>query len=854
MILFDPWVWQMAWRDSRRSRRRLFLFMSPIILGTAALVAINSLSESLERAIGSQAKSLLGADMLVESRQPFTKPVQQTIDSLARGGETATETSFSSMIFFPAFSEKNGGTRLAQIRAISGDFPFYGTLDTEPENARTLLTDKPFALIDNNLHIQFGAGIGDTIKVGAVMFRVAGLLNDVPGEAAVAAAVGPRVYIPSVFLDSTKLIQPGSRVTYKTYFKLARNASAKTISDSLKTALAAQSVTLSTAEDRQAALGRTLENLYRFLNLTGFIALLLGSVGVASAIHVYIKQKLQTVAVLRCVGARSAQMLGVYLAQSLAMGFIGASLGALLGLVLQTALPALLADFLPVDTEFVISGRAILIGLGIGLLFSMSFALLPLLTVQHISPLLVLRSSLEDADAPKSSGRFWIYGLITLAVFLFASLQTAAVLPVVERLKQGGYFTLGIAAALGLLALAAQSLVWLSRKAFPASWKYEWRQGLSNLHRPNNQTLTLILALGFGTMLIATLYFLQDMLIRQVSLTSQNNQPNLVLFDVQPDQERGVSDVLKTFDAPVISSVPIVTMRLNSAKNKTVSDARKDSAASGAWFWEYRVTIRDSLTDSETLLKGAIGKPVRSASDSVIVSVSDLLADNLKLAVGDSISFDVQGVVVKAFVGSIRKIEFRRIQPAFSVVFPTGVIDDAPRFYALITRAETNDVSAKIQYAVVQAFPNVSAIDLNLILTTISGILDKISLVIRFMALFSIGTGITVLVGSILISRFQRMRESVLLRTLGAIRSQVIQIMRIEYLFLGLFSALVGLGLSAASSALLGYFLFNFTYTPPLVAVGVGIFVLVLLTLVIGSLAGRGAHSKPPLEILRSET
>lgn len=847
--VLNRWTWAMAWRDSRTHRRKLFLFISSIVLGTAALVAVNSLGESLERAVSSQAKSLLGADLAIESRQPFSKELERAVDSLAEKAEVAREISFGSMVFFP----KQAKTRLSQIRAVTGDFPFYGEIETDPKSAYKMLNTGRNALIDNTLAIQFGVQLGDSVKIGDVSFLVSGILKDVPGEAAVASVIGPRVYIPPMYVDSTNLIQVGSRVTYKAFFKLPESISAKTVVDSLKSILTLTSATVTTAEERQAALGRTLENLYRFLNLVGFIALLLGSVGVASAVNVYMKQKLQTVATLRCIGAPSAQAFAIYLIQTLAMGLIGVSIGAMLGVFVSAFLPRLLSDFLPIQVEFMVSGSAIGVGVLIGLIMTMAFALLPLLAVRNISPLLVLRASVEDEKIQQDKLRYAVFALIALVVLMFAVLQTDSTLSLIERLKQGVLIVLGLGVSFALLALVAKCTMVGARKFFPKRWNYVWRQGLANLYRPNNQTLVLILSLGFGTMLISLMYLLQAMLIAQVELTSKENQPNLVFFDVQSDQREGVEQLLTSINAPVMRTIPIVTMRIASVKGKTVAEARRDSTIKSAWLWEYRVSYRDTLNETETLLKGQMGKLVKSPNDSIKISVNEFLAQALQVDLNDEIAFDVQGVLVKCFVGSIRKVDFRRIQPSFSILFPTGVLEEAPQFYAVLTRANSDEHSAEIQQAMVEAFPNVSAIDLGLILSTVDSILQKISLVIEFMALFSILTGIAVLIGSVLISRFQRMRESVLLRTLGAVRAQVVSIMTVEYLLLGFLASLSGVVLSVLASMILARTVFNFTFVPNLLPMLLMMLVMVVLTVGIGVQGSRSVHTHSPLEVLRNE-
>lgn len=843
MALFDAFVWKMAWRDSRTHRRKLLFFMSSIVLGTAALVAVTSLGENLQRAVSTQAKSLLGADLQFESRQKFSPAVERLIDSL---GEHSREVSFSSMAYFV----KSGGTRFSQVRALQGNFPYYGTLLTEPDSAATAFRKDFQALVDEALMIQFGAAVGDTIKLGEAYFTIAGALKEVAGEAVVTALVGPRIYIPLETLPATKLIQYGSRATYKAYFKFPPEKDLAALTMLLRPRLEKEQVSLTTAEARQASLGRAVDNLYRFLNLAGFIALLLGSIGIASAVNVYVKQKLGTMATLRCLGASVGQTFFIYLLQAAAMGLIGSSIGAVLGLGAQLLLPSVLGDFLPVKLEFAFSLNAVLQGLSIGLGLSLAFALLPLFSIRKVSPLLVLRAAFEDATMSKDPLRWLVYLFIAGCVLLFSISQTASLR---AGWLTGVFFALSIGASFALLALVAQSLMRATRAFFPSSWSYVWRQGLANLYRPNNQTLTLIVALGLGTFLISTVYLSQITLLGEVSLVGAGGkQPNMVMFDIQSDQKEGVERIVRSFEMPVLQTIPVVTMRLHSLNGR---ELQRDTTISENSFLraEFRATYRDSLLDTEQLLAGRFTGKARSPNDSVLISVSDFFAQSQGLKLGDELVFDVQGVLVKTYIGSVRRVDFRRVQPAFTLLFPDGVLNDAPQFYALVTRTPSTEISAKVQQAVVQSFANVSIIDLALILSTVDAILDKISLVIRFMSLFSIATGLTVLVGAVLTSRYQRMKESVLLRTLGASQKQVTQIMIVEYVFLGSFAAISGFGLALLGSWALAYFVFETVFLPSLIPLAIGYVVVVGLTVLIGVLISRDVVTKPPLEILRLE-
>jgi len=838
----------MAWRDSRTYRKRLGLFTTSIVLGTAALVAINSLKENLTASINAESKSLLGADLLVEKSQSFSAEETALFDSLkSRGNDLSTQVEFSSMVLF----KKNGNTRLAIIRAVEGNYPYYGEFKTAPQNAHQRLQNGQFALVDEGLMMLFGASVGDSLKIGALMFEIAGMLEEIPGESAFETLIGPRVYIPQAYLQQTELIQQGSRTKHKVYFKTNSAETSVKLQEGLKSQFDLSLTKIVTAKERQVALGKAMENLYRFLNLTGFMALLLGSIGIASAVNVYVKQKLETVAVLRCLGTFSWQMLSIYLIQAMSMSLLGTLAGAVIGVGLQYVLPIILADFLPVSIEMHISPLNILQAAAVSLGITLNFALLPLLPVRKISPLLALRSAYENGDAPaKDPLRWLIYAMIAIGISIFSVVQIKS--PEVSW-WHGLLFPLGVSVVVGALAAIAGFFIYLLRKFFPENVPYLWRQGLANLFRPNNQSIVLVLSIGLGAFFISTLYFTQDALLSQLSFSDKNGQPNLVLFDIQADQKQGVEALVKSERMPVMQDIPIVTMRIAKVNDVWVSELNRDSVETRAYFWEYRTTYRDTLNETESILAGKFHGKSAPSEDVVEVSLAEFLTKRLKVGINDTIIFDVQGLPITARVSSIRKINFTRIQPSFSIVFPTGILEEAPQFFALVTRANSSAESARLQQQLVQTFPNVSAIDLELIINTLDDVLGKISLVIRFMAFFSIATGFTVLAGAVMTSRYQRVKESVLLRSLGALQRQVVQIMVVEYFFLGSLAATVGVGLALASSWALAHFFFSIDFSPSLWPILISIGLVIGTTVFVGLLVSRGIHTRSPLEVLRTE-
>ncbi len=335
--------------------------------------------------------------------------------------------------------------------------------------------------------------------------------------------------------------------------------------------------------------------------------------------------------------------------------------------------------------------------------------------------------------------------------------------------RQALSFTAGIGGALLILTAIARALMWMVRRFYPSSWNYLWRQGLANLYRPNNQTTILIISIGLGTALICTLFFVQSILISRVSLSTGANQPNIVLFDIQSSQKQGVSSLARKYGLPAKETIPIVNMRLEEVNGITAARVKKDSTirfSRRLFNREYRVTYRDSLTASEKITDGK-WQGIADSTHIPAISLEQNFAKRNNVHIGDTMDFNVQGAVMRTIVGSLREVNWKGIQTNFLVVFPKGLLEDAPQFHVLLTRVPSQQVSAQFQQAMVKQYPNVSIIDLGLVLHVLDDLMSKISFVIRFMAGFSIITGIVVLIASVLISKYQRLQESVLLRTLG---------------------------------------------------------------------------------------
>lgn len=851
------WLFKMAWRDSRKNRSRLFLFTSSIILGIAALVAVYSFRDNLQRDIDDQAKTLAGADLIIESQKPISKPVTAMLDKL--GDQRSKQLDFASMLYFV----KGQGNRLVQIRALEGNFPFYGEIETTPKRVAGLLNTGRNALVDKTVMLQFNAKPGDSIKVGKLNFAIAGYLDQAPGQTGLSATIIPVVYIPYRFLPATGLAQFGSRIRYSYFYKFNQDAAVPAVIKRIHPVLDKEGIEYQTVESKKESVGRSFQDMTRFLALAGFIALLLGCVGVGSAIHVYVNEKIAAISTLRCLGVKAWEAFFIYLIQIVFIGLAGAVVGAALGTGLQFLLPLLLKDLLPAEFSMQISWTAILQGIITGVVIAVLFALPSLLAVRLVSPLNAIRLSFEPSGAAKEPLKWIVYLVIGLFILGFTELQ-------MESWIQAIYFTAGLLLAILIFYGLSKLLLGVVRRTLPQGLSYSWRQGFSNLYRPNNQTLMLIVAIGLSTALISTLYFVQGILVSRVTLSSGINQPNMVLFDIQSNQTQAVNQLTKKNNLPLMSQVPVITMRLEAINGKTASqlaaadslrgksknedDNGKRGALSRALKSEMRATYEEKLTDAETVTAGTWTGRLKSPADTVYISLEERYADQIGVKVGDKMLYNVQGMMIPTVVGSLRKVNWARMQTNFRVTFPKGVLEDAPQFHVLMTRVPNDKVSARFQSAVVRTFPNVSVIDLGLILKVLDEVLGKVSFVIRFMASFSMITGWIVLVSAVRSSKNQRLREIVLLRTLGARGSQILSITAIEYLFLGVLSAAAGMIIALAGSWALAVYSFGTNFVPQLLPIGLLFISVTLIVVITGMLSSRSVLRHPPLEVLRKDS
>ena len=835
--------------EFRRSWFRFVFVIAAFATGIGILVAVSGVRHNMTVAIEHESKSLLAADLTLNSSLPLAPAVRNAVPKHAR---TADEITFASML-----STSNGGSsRLVQVRGLRGLYPFYGTPTIKPESALPPLQsgdERTGALIDRSLAQQLDISVGAPITIGRIPFTVRGIIEQFPGESYARTVIAPKVVVPIAAVEGSELLQRGSRLTYKLHLAFDNPADTAVLERTLQGLQKQHQFEIDTVQRRKESLGRVLNNVHRFLTLISVAAVLLGGLGVGSAMLTFIRARSASIASLRCLGATRKEVGLLYGAQALFIASLGAIAGAGAGAALSYLLPIVLEEFLPLavapELPLNILGQGFFIALTVGVFF----CLWPLLDIFSISPAAAIRGG--DL-VPNKEGALSLGRVRTALALLGVAVLITAVSFLLESLLIGALATALLLMVCGVLGAAAWLCMLAVRRSRPQRLYFTARYGLAALGRPQSQTGIVVVTLGLAVFLLGTISLTHTSLLDQVSIAGSGTRPNLVLFDVQPDQREGVRALLKKHELAVQQEVPIVTMRLASINGRDNRDLRSDPAIP-EWTLrrEYRSSYREDLIESERLAAGKIvpNFPWNGDPDTPIpVTVEEGIAKDLKVNIGDKVRFDVQGILLLTEVVGIRSVDWRRIQTNFFFLFPTGVLEDAPQFFAMMTRAHSLESLASVQREIIAAYGNISAIDLNLILETADIILSKVAVAVQFLALFTTLAGLCILAGALATTRAARLKELLLLKAVGATRQQIILITLFEFVLLGTLSAIVGLGASLTGGWIIATWYFESAFTvswPDL---------LVLFSVVLGAVCIVGVAMTVgllrihPMQVLRS--
>jgi putative ABC transport system permease protein len=836
----------MALREIRASWRRLLFFFLCIGIGVGSVIALRSIIQNASRSVAGEARYLLTADVQIDSTRQWKPESLAAIERVARTPlvEARTETIESNTMVRSA-SSSGGGTMMVELKGVEPPFPLYGDflLAGGQRFDHSLLADGG-AVVAPLLLERLKLRVGDPVKIGESTFEIRGVTEQEPGSGG-GFRLGPRVFISRSAVEATGLVGFGSRARRRILLRV-REGALDDVVRSLRNELKGHLVTVNSYKDAQQNLSEQFARTENYLALTGLIVLVLGGIGVSSVTRVFIEQKRASIAVLKCIGATGRQITAAYLAQVLILGLAGSLLGVALAALAMLSAAHYFAESLPPGMSYRLSSGAVIQGIGLGMLISILFSALPLLRIRHIKPNMLLR---ED-EAPGGSRRpdviRWLTGaFVFLGLMILSSWQAGS-------LRVGLIFLGGLAVTALILYLMALLVIWLLRRSKPGG-SFAFRQAVSSLYRPGNQTRVIIMAVGLGAFVVMAIHSLQTNLLDEIDLARRTNLPSMFLIDIQPDQREGVERLIEQATGQRPELIPTVRARIFAINGREVDlEQREMRQERGRLGREYVVTYRPRLESNETIVAGEFWGAQPAAEPEV--SIEEGMRGLAGLDVGSTVTFDIVGRKLTARVTSIRRVDWRNSRTGFMVLFRPGSLEGAPQMLiAPVNGPSGAQERARFQRALLDSYPNISVIDVAEVVTTVSRILNNVTLAVSFLGGFVLLCGVLILIGSIAMTKFQRIYEAAVLKTLGAKRKTLLVILCVEYGLLGFVAGLVGALAAVALSYSIARFVFEipWSFSPAISFAGVAL--TVLLVAAVGVASSFNVLTQKPLAILRSQ-
>jgi len=779
-------VVRMAVRETRASWKRLLFFFVCIAVGVAAIVALRSVIQSVREVFGTEAKALIAADVLIGTNREWTPAVRQTIERRLAGAGAigTTDTIETPTMVRPADTSKTVA-KMVELRAVQSSFPLYGavTLDGGQTYSHALV-EHHGVLVRPELLTTLDVKVGDRIVIGQAVFTIRGLLVREPGRMG-GFSLGPRVLIDYDDLASTGLLSFGSRAGRQLLVKMPEDRIEPLVRE-LRRDVREEFVNVRSYRSNEDQIGRDFDRAENYLSLVGLIIVILGGIAVSSVTRVFILQKIRSIAVLKCVGASSRQVMGVYVLQVMALGLAGSLLGVAIARAAIAAIPFALgpSSSLLAQAHYGVSWSAAAQGGAIGVLVSLLFSVVPLLQIRLIKPSLLLR------DETKRRSRDWT----TIVAFVLVSLALVAVTAwQAASLRVGVIVCVGFAGLALVLQLAGRGLVALvtplaNSRSFPL------RHAVLHLSRPGNQTRVILLAVGLGAFFIVGVRSLQATLLDEFSVQVSNESPDMFLLDVQRGQVDGVRAFLSdpANAAADFNLIPVLRARVVGVQGSETSlEGVEAIRTRGSLAREYTITYRDHLEPNERVTDGRFWT---GPSQEPEVSIEKGIHERFAINVGDTMKFDVLGRTFSARVSSVRNVEWRESRNGgFMFVFRPGPLEQAPHTYvAPLKGPATVEARARFQHDLVQRFPNVSVIDFREIMETLRDVMSKVTLAITVVGGLVLFSGVLILIGAVAMTKFQRVYEAAVFKTLGASTRTITRMLLLEYGVLGSLAGLVG--------------------------------------------------------------
>ncbi len=848
-----------GWRDLKSAPGKFGFVVLSVAVGVAALVGVRGFSESFRKTLGVESKSLMAGDL---SARLFREPTAEDKGKIAAmlqktgGGIRSTwVTETISMASVPP----DPVPLLVSLKAVDpAEYPYYGTAELEPAMSLKQALDGDSAAVAEEFLIRLNARVGQTLRLGGRNFTIAAVLKQEPDRLTAGAGLGPRVMISQAALERTGLLAPGSRASQRLLMKLPAPIDPVEMRKDVEQALPEAQVM--DFREGNPALSQGLDNATAILSLICLVAMVLGAIGVAMAMHAHLEQRMDMLAILKAVGAGSGDLLRIFLLQTLGLGLAGGVLGVAAGVGVMAALPVVFGNLLPVHAVLEFPWKSAAAGMGTGLLTTLLFCLPPLLDVRAVRPVLVLRRLVEQGQDGIGGWfkRWWARRLqVGISALVVAALGAIA-WALSDSPKVGTWFAVLFTAALLVLVVMAAVALWVVRfllNRVRLRLPSFLRHGLANLYRPGNQSAAVLAALGLGVMLILAVYLMQAALLRDLRETASPELPNVFLVDVTNDEVAGVKNffahqpgVRPNGEGGTLDLMPGVTGHFVSLNGKKLEELKEQHfprrmLENAELTWADAPPAGDKLTQGKWWTSGEAAE----------LAVGSGVAERLHLGVGSAVELEIGGRVHALKVVAIYRADGQHLASRVSFVLPSGQLKDQTGEWYGGAHVDPKQVGA-LERALFQAYPTITVINLADVLDRIESVVNQITFVVRFLAGFSIFAGLMILASCMASTRFRRMREAVVLKTLGATRMRIVRTFSVEFSVLGLLAGSVGVVFSnLLTRALYQVFklevAFHIEWPATLIAL-VGTAVLATAT---GWIASYRILGLRPLEVLREE-
>ena len=839
---------KMAVRELRATPAKFLFVVMAVAVGVAALSGVKGFGSGFRGMLLHNAKQLIAADV---QAQIWDDPSEkQQFQMAALGKQQAGETRVTETVSMAApVASVSRIPQMISVKAVDpAAYPYYGSLGLKPQvPLQKLLASDSDAVVSDELLVRFKAHTGDAIRIGGKEFRIRGEVTSEPDRLASGFGPGMRVIINREGLDRTGLIQFGSRAAQRFLFRLKPGTDLDAFKASIQHDF--RRVYISDYRDGSENVGKAIDNTTTFLSLISLIALILGSLGVAMAMYSHLQQRLDTIAVMKAVGARASQVIQVYLIQTLLLGLIGGVIGVAVGALVQKAFPILMQRIFTMLPEVGWDWTFSLQGIAVGIMATLLFTLPPLLGIRNVRPSLVFRRNMSD-----EAGSRWREWRDQLPVWIAVALIWVGFWGIAYWLsgsvKMALYFVAGLTVSIALLFGVAALLLWLLRLVVRSSGRAlpsTFRHGFANLYRPGNQATAVLVALGVGVMFTSMTYLIQKTVLREVTSEGPGREGNLFLLDI-----RNTSAVTSAIESQpgVTGKVELVGYIVSRmiAKNGVATDfldltkQRKDQLQT------VRITTATAVPNGISVREGTWWKPSANQPE---LAVSEQDERDFHLKVGDRLRFMIAGKTVEAPLVAV----FRRDKGApvrYDLVFPQAALQGMPVVYYGAAHVDPHYIP-QVEATIFEKFPTVTVMNLAEVLARIQEAVDQVAVVIRFLALFAIAAGVIILSSSIAGTRYRRVREVAILKALGGSQRRIAGIFSVEFSLLGAVSGLIGGILANLFTRIISekFIDTSFDFDWKLLLISV------IGTTVIANLAGWLTSAKilgqRPLEVLRGE-